>query len=46
MLLRLYEARSLVRNAFASMGKVLNPNSADDIKPAMVGSFVSISFLL
>src|SRR5262245_19810713 len=43
---RLYDLRSLVLNAFSSMGSVLNAKIVVEIVPAMTGRLMSIVFSL
>src|SRR5512135_2530131 len=46
MLPRLYDLRSLVLNAFSSMGSVLSAKMVVEIVPAMTGRLMSMVFSL
>jgi len=43
MLLRLYDLKSFVRNAFISMGSVLNAKMVVEIAPAKMGRLIFIA---
>jgi hypothetical protein len=43
MLLRLYDLRFFVRNAFSTIGSILNAKIIVEIVPAMIGKFIFIA---